>query len=288
MRDVLHHSSRCKAPCGAIRDPLPAADDSFLDRDVNAQWSALLEQVSSCRPERSTASSMSASGLLVSMPSPIVTNATPRESVRPCRSTMTEGFSRVSHREIGSTRRVRLGPEINLVVRTAGDPTAIAGSIRSVVRDLDRDAPVHDIDVLSSELNATAAQPRFTTAVLTAFAALALGLAAVGLYGVLSYGVSRRRNELAIRAALGATRAVLVRLVLREGLSVTAIGFIFGAVTAFASVRVMRTVVFGITRIDPLSFLLAAFVVVVVSILACAVPARRASSLDPNNALRSR
>jgi putative ABC transport system permease protein len=122
--------------------------------------------------------------------------------------------------------------------------------------------------------------------VLVAFAVLALALASVGLYGVLSYGVSQRRRELGVRAALGAGRGVIVRLVVWEGLTVTAIGLGIGLAGAAAATRLMQSALFGVTPLDPLSFAAAPIVLAGVATIACLLPAVRAASIDPSEALR--
>jgi ABC-type antimicrobial peptide transport system permease subunit len=131
------------------------------------------------------------------------------------------------------------------------------------------------------------AQPRFATTLLVTFAAVALALASVGLYGVLSYAVSQRRRELAVRAALGAPRGELVALVLREGLLVTSIGLALGLAGAAALTRVMQSLLFGVTPLDPVAFAAAPALLVPVACLACLLPANRAASTDPAEALRA-
>jgi ABC-type antimicrobial peptide transport system permease subunit len=121
---------------------------------------------------------------------------------------------------------------------------------------------------------------------LLTFAALALALAAVGLHGVLSYGVSQRRRELGVRAALGAAKGDLARLVVREGLTVTALGLVIGLCGAAAVTRLMQSVLFDIAPLDAVSFLLAAALLVPVAALACLLPAMRAVVVDPSVALR--
>lgn len=129
-------------------------------------------------------------------------------------------------------------------------------------------------------------QPRFAMTVLVSFAVLALALASVGLYGVLSYGVSQRRRELGVRAALGATRADLVGLILREGLTVTATGLVIGLVAAAATTRLMRGVLYGVAPLDAVSFVAAPAALLPVAVIACLLPANRAASTDPADALR--
>jgi len=123
--------------------------------------------------------------------------------------------------------------------------------------------------------------------VLVAFAMLALGLASVGLYGVLSYAVSQRRRELGVRAALGAARRDLVALVVRDGLTVTAVGLALGLAGAAALTRLMQGMLFGVTPLDAVSFLAAPAVLTIVAIAACLLPAARAARIDPAQALRS-
>jgi putative ABC transport system permease protein len=122
--------------------------------------------------------------------------------------------------------------------------------------------------------------------ILVTFAALALTLAAVGLYGVLSYGVSQRRREIGLRSALGASRSTILRHVIHDGLRVTTIGLVVGLITAAATTRLMQSALFGITALDPLSFAVAPILLIPIAVAACLVPARRAASTDPAVALR--
>lgn len=176
----------------------------------------------------------------------------------------------------------------SLVVRTSGDPVALGPALRAAVREIEPSAAALDtIATLSSQVSAAVAQPRFAASVLGAFAALALVLAATGLYGVLSYNVSTRRREIGVRAALGASRWDLVRLVLGQGLGVTTAGLAVGVVAAAMLTRLMENQLFGITALDPVSFTLAPAVLFAVAALACVLPARRAASVDPGEALRA-
>ena len=173
-----------------------------------------------------------------------------------------------------------------LAIRTADRPAALAPIVRALVRELEPGAAV-EIVPLSHRVSESVAQPRFAMTVLLTFAALALALASVGLYGVLSYGVSQRRRELGVRAALGAAKSDLVRLVIREGLVVTLLGLVIGLGGAAALTRLMQNLLFGIAPLDLVSFLLAPALLVPVAILACAIPAMRAAAVDPSTALRS-
>ena len=172
-----------------------------------------------------------------------------------------------------------------LVIRTHGQAGAAAPALRALVRELAPTAAVETV-MLSDRVAASVDQPRFATTVLTTFALLALILASVGLYGVLSYGVWQRRRELGVRAALGASRSSLVALVIREGLAVAGIGLAAGLAGAALLTRLLEGVLFGITPLDPVSFLAAPIVLIPVALVACALPALRAASTDPAEALR--
>ena len=183
-------------------------------------------------------------------------------------------------------REQRITRELNLTVRTAGDPEAFAALLRSIVGAAEPSAAVARIGTLTTRIGNSVGGPRFATLVFIAFAALALGIAATGLYGVLSYNVSQRRRELGIRAALGATRGRLVALVVRQGLVVTIAGLAVGLLAAAIGARRLQPLLFGIEPLDLLSFALTPLVLLAVSLAACAIPARRAASTDPATTLR--
>ena len=183
----------------------------------------------------------------------------------------------------------RISGLVNLVIRTTrttGTPATLARDVRSIVREIERDAVVDRIEPLTTTLAASLDAPRFAATVMAGFAGVAMVLAAVGLYGALSYAVSQRVRELAIRAALGARRADLVRLVLREGLSVTFAGVALGVVGASLFARLMQDLLFGVTAHDAVAFAVAPAVLVLVSVAACLGPALRAASTDPVETLR--
>jgi putative ABC transport system permease protein len=140
---------------------------------------------------------------------------------------------------------------------------------------------------LSQRVAESVDQPRFAAAVLAAFALLAMVLASVGLYSVVSYGISQRRRELGVRAALGASRPALLAMVIREGLAVTLLGLGAGLIAAAALTRLMRGVLFGVAPLDPMSFMAAPFLLIPVAVLACLIPASRAARTDPAEALRT-
>jgi hypothetical protein len=179
----------------------------------------------------------------------------------------------------------RFSGRFEIVARTAGAPSAAAGAVRAVVRELAPAAAVETV-ALSQRASEAVDQPRFAMAVLMAFAIVALVLASIGLYGVLSYAVSQRRRELGVRAALGAARRDLVALVVREGMATTAIGLATGLIAAAALTRFMRGALFGVAPLDLASFAAAPAILAIVAVLACLIPARRAAAIDPAAALR--
>ena len=174
-----------------------------------------------------------------------------------------------------------------LLIRTAGDPLAIAPELRRLVRDIDARAAVDGIGSLSGKLSASVAQPRFAALTLALFAALGLAVAATGLYGVLSYSVTERRREIGVRAALGATRGRLVGLVLRQGMAFTIAGLAVGLIAAAGASRLLSGLLFGVTPYDTIAFAVAPVVLIVVAFAACLVPAWRAAAVDPAEALRA-
>ena len=179
----------------------------------------------------------------------------------------------------------RFQSHVEFAVRATRDATALAPAVRAIVHDA---APAGAVETmaLSTRVADSVDQRRFAMAVVAAFAALALGLAAVGLHGVLSYAVSQRRRELGVRAALGAPRARLVAMVLGEGLAATAVGLAAGIAGATAVTRLMQGLLFGVTPLDAVSFAAAPLVLGFVAAVACVLPALRAASIDPAEALR--
>jgi predicted permease len=185
----------------------------------------------------------------------------------------------------GSPAR-RIESSVNLVIRTTGEATHLASLVRNIVREADSAAVVERVTPLADLVARSVEQPRFSVMVVAMFAVLALVLASLGIYGVVSYSVAQRRREFGIRAAIGAGRPDLVRLVLREGLGATAAGGAIGLVTSFWLMRFMRAILFGITPWDPVSFAVAPALLIAVTTAACLRPALRAASTDPALALR--
>jgi len=159
-------------------------------------------------------------------------------------------------------------------------------TLRSIVRDAGPGAALDAVGPLAARVAASVAQPRFAAALFGGFAALALALAAIGLYGVLSYNVTRRRREIGVRVALGASRAEVRRLVLSQGLGVTTVGLVIGMVAAVGLSRLMQEMLFGVTPLDWISFGVAPALLLAVATVACLAPAWRAARTDPAEALR--
>jgi hypothetical protein len=179
-----------------------------------------------------------------------------------------------------------LSYEVDVVARVAGDPRVAVEALRAAVASADADAVVGPAQPLAERVSRSFAQPRFSSSVLVVFAGVALVLASLGLFGVLSYTVTQRRRELGLRAALGADRMRLMALVAREGLTVTACGVAAGLAGAALFARAIRGVLFGIAPIDPFAFALAPLILLPVAVAACVLPALRAAGSDPAALLR--
>ena len=177
-------------------------------------------------------------------------------------------------------------PSVFLAARTAGPPMSVVPALRDTVLSLDKEQPVNRIQTMNEIVSQTYGAIRFPMTLLWIFSALALLLSSVGIFGVMSYTVSRRTQEMAIRIALGASRREVLRLVLREGIGVTLFGVALGLAGALVMSRVMAGYVYGITSTDPLTFAAASVLLTAVAILASYLPARRAARVDPMVALR--
>ena len=173
-----------------------------------------------------------------------------------------------------------------LVIRTAGDPLALADAVRAEVQRMDKGVPVYQVSTLQGYVSKSAAQPRFQTFLLVCFAAMALVLAGIGLYGLLSYVVVQRSFEIGLRMALGAQRSDILRQIVRRGLLLTLTGVIAGLALAAAVTRMMTGMLYGVRSSDPLTFAAMAAVLLIVSIAASSIPAWRAARVDPNRTLR--
>jgi putative ABC transport system permease protein len=176
--------------------------------------------------------------------------------------------------------------DLTLTVRTTLRPSRLVGPIRVAVRALDPDQPVSSAMTMDDIVAASVQQPRDRTTLLTVFAVVALLLAAIGVYGVMAYGVSERTREIGVRVALGADAGDVVRLIVRGALGMTSIGVALGLVGAFAASRLLGSLLFGVTARDLPTFVAASAVILGVAALASWLPARRAARVDPSVALR--
>jgi putative ABC transport system permease protein len=175
---------------------------------------------------------------------------------------------------------------MTLVARTEGDPLALAPAVRGLVRRLDPRLPVSDVRTLETVAAGALAEPRFTAAVMTGFAALALALAGTGLYGVLAYVTARRTREIGVRMALGAAPSSVARLVARDGVAPAVAGIAVGLAAAVAVARMLAGQTHGIAPLDPVAFAATPAVLLAVATLAAAVPAWRAARGSAVAALR--
>jgi putative ABC transport system permease protein len=177
-------------------------------------------------------------------------------------------------------------PGMALMIRSSSGAAAVATAVRNEVLALDKNQPVYSIRTLDNVLSQSVAVPRFRTWLLGVFAGLALMLAAVGIYGVISYAVSQRTQEIGIRMALGAQAADVLKLIVRGGMTLALIGVVLGLAGAFALTRLMSTLLFGVRPTDAMTFVVVSVGLIVVALLACFIPARRATKVDPLVALR--
>ncbi|NKB88209.1 MAG: FtsX-like permease family protein [Acidobacteria bacterium] len=181
-------------------------------------------------------------------------------------------------------QRVRLG--MHVAIRTDGDPTQIAAAVNQAVWDLDPDQPVSDIATMSERVDAVVAGPRFVSVLLGSFAAAAVVLAAIGIYGVIAYSVGQRTNEIGVRMALGASKNRVRQMVLREGMVVVLLGVGLGVAAALGLTRLISNMLYEVTNTDPATYVGVVVLLVGVAITACLVPALRATRIEPVTALR--
>jgi putative ABC transport system permease protein len=176
--------------------------------------------------------------------------------------------------------------KMSIVVRTAGDPLHVASVLRAAVWSLDPEQPIAAIRAMDQVLYLSVAQPRFNTILLGVFAALATLLGSIGIYGLMSYSVSQRTQEIGIRIALGAQRTDVARMVVGQSLRLVLVGVAVGLLGAFGATRLMSTLLFGVTPTDAATFMVVPLLIVGVAALASYLPVRRATRVDPLVALR--
>jgi putative ABC transport system permease protein len=174
---------------------------------------------------------------------------------------------------------------MGLVIRTAGDPAAFATTLRREVQALDKDQPIYNVRTMDDVVMNSLGTRRVSMQLFAVFGIAALLLAAIGIYGVMAYTVTQRTQEIGIRMALGAQRSDVLGLVVRQGMTLAAIGVVAGLAGAFSLTRVMAALLFNVRPDDPTTYLAISFLLIVVAFLACYLPARRAAKLDPVIAL---
>jgi putative ABC transport system permease protein len=174
-----------------------------------------------------------------------------------------------------------------VTVRTANDPLGATAAIRHEVNRLDPDQPISDVRTLDERITRSLSGRRFNMVMLGLFAVLALTLAAVGIYGIVAYSVTERTHEIGVRLALGAQRRDVVAMVVRHGMLMTLAGTCVGLAAAFAVVRVMSGLLYGVSAADPATFITIPVLLLAVALAACYIPARRATRVDPMIALRT-
>lgn len=178
------------------------------------------------------------------------------------------------------------GGRMAIVLRTDSEPAAMASTIRQSVWEIDRELAILNLRTADDLISASIAAPRFRTLLLVAFACLAILLASVGVYGVLSYVTGQRTHEIGIRVALGASRAQIFRMVIGQGIVISITGILIGVSASFALTGFLSSLLFDVTATDPLTFVAVSALLIAISLLACFVPARRAMQVDPMEALR--
>jgi ABC-type antimicrobial peptide transport system permease subunit len=177
-------------------------------------------------------------------------------------------------------------PNMNVVVRTSSDPDALAPSIRKIVQDADATLPMVRYRSMEEVFDDAVARPRFLTTLLSVFAGLALLLAAIGTYGILSYAVTERRQEIGIRMALGASRGSVLQMVMQYGLMLAGVGLVLGLAASAVLTKYLQAQLFNVRPIDPVTMAAVSGFIAVVAVIACLVPAQRATTVNPMIVLR--
>jgi putative ABC transport system permease protein len=196
------------------------------------------------------------------------------------------GLANPSRLEIYVPFRQSAEGQMSLVVKSAVDPAAIGSAIRGVVAEIDKDQPIFGISTMQQLISNSVSTRRITLILLGLFSTLALVLAAIGIYGVISYSVAQRTHEIGIRMALGAQKKDVLRMILAQGVKIAGTGVVIGMAASFGLTRLMTKLLFSVSAADPLTFAAVAIVLILVAMLACYIPARRTLRVDPMIALR--
>ncbi len=196
------------------------------------------------------------------------------------------GLANPARLEVYIPYRQAVTGDMNLVVKSATDPAALTSAIRSAIAAIDKDQPVFGIATMKDLIGKSMATRRLTLILLALFSGLALVLATIGIYGVISYSVAQRTHEIGIRVALGAERGMVLRMIFAQGLRIAAAGIAIGIVVSFGLMRLMTNLLFSVSAADPLTFLAVTTLLVVIALLASYVPAHRSLHIDPMIALR--
>jgi putative ABC transport system permease protein len=196
------------------------------------------------------------------------------------------GFDRPVRPETFLPQSQNPSATLTIVARTAVDPVALSSTLRGEVWGIDKDQSVYDLKTMDQTLSEMSSQRRFNMLLLGVFAALALTLAAVGIYGVMSYSVAQRTHEIGIRMALGAKTTDVLGMVVRRGMVLASVGIGVGVIGAAALTRLMSSLLYGVSATDPVTFVVIPIVLAGVTLAASFVPARRATKVDPMVALR--
>jgi putative ABC transport system permease protein len=174
----------------------------------------------------------------------------------------------------------------NVVIRAQVDPLNLVSAVRKEVQSIDPDQPIAAVKMMSEWLGTSVAASRYRTALLALFAVVALVLACTGIYGVMAYSVTQRTHEIGVRMALGARQLDVLKLVIRQGMSLVLVGVALGLAASMALTSVMASLLFGVTARDPATFAAVAALLALVAFVACYIPAMRATRVDPLKALR--
>jgi putative ABC transport system permease protein len=209
-----------------------------------------------------------------------------REIVGIVADTRQYGLAERSPSQIYESYQQQPFSSVDIIVRTSGDPAALTSSLRATVQTLDPDQPLGRVITLQQLLDNSVGSQRFSLALISAFAAVALLLASIGLYGLVAYTVSQRTEEIGVRLALGASPADVLRLIMRQALGMAVLGLVIGLAAAIGAARFTRSLLYEISPLDPLTFIVVPLVLLSVIALASLIPARRAARVDPVIAIR--